>query len=69
VCPEFALFERIVALDEPTKSRRQLYIGLKRNITEIPSPEWIADAERAINRKPGPAKRGPKPRGGRVDGN
>jgi putative transposase len=26
------------------------------------SPEWIASAERAINRKLGPAKRGPKPR-------
>jgi hypothetical protein len=27
----------------------------------LASPEWIADAEHAINRKLGPAKRGPKP--------
>ena len=28
----------------------------------LASPEWIADAEAAMNRKLGPAKRGPKPR-------
>ena len=28
----------------------------------LASPEWIADAERAINRKLSPAKRGPKPK-------
>ena len=28
----------------------------------LASPEWIAKAERAINRKPAPAKPGPKPK-------
>ena len=29
----------------------------------LASPEWIADAEEAMDRKLGPAKRGPKPKG------
>ena len=35
----------------------------------LASPEWIAEAEAAIDRKLGPQKRGPKPRGVGGDGN
>ena len=35
----------------------------------LASPEWIAEAERAMMRKLGPAKRGPRPRERAGDGN
>jgi hypothetical protein len=40
-----------------------------RTCRPLASAEWIVDAVRAINRKLGPAKRGPKPSGSHYDAN